>query len=219
MAELADFLPDVEPFCEMVPAPIAERAILHACREFCDKSGYWHEDQLFATVTDESGTGEYTLTFAAGTELSSLRNPIHHGNQEVFLKSPEWLSTNFADDWRTKTNEKATYFTMTSKVIVRLVGYPTVAVTNDLRVTKILRPSLTAPTVDNTLAGDWSEAIGWGAIARIKATPNKPYTDLRVVDAYIAAFNDACDRAQSKAIAMWQDRRHQRQRRAAGSYF
>lgn len=193
--------------------------ILHAVREFCSKSGYWRDDQLFTTVTGASGTGEYTLTMAAGTELVSVVTPILHGNKPVSLRNEEWLTANYAEDWRTQTAEKATYFTMKSKAIVRLVPYPTVAVVDDLRVTRILRPSLVSPTVDDTVQADWSEQIGWGALARLKAMPERQWTDLTTADAYLEMFREACDEGQSRAIAKWQDRRFQRQRTTVGRYF
>lgn len=219
MATLADFLPDVQPYCDGVPIPIAERAILHAAREFCSKSGYWRDDQLFDTVTDESSTGAYTLTLAAGRELVSLVTPIYHGSKQVYLKNEEWLSADYAEDWRTQTGETALFFTMSAKTIVRLVPYPTVAVVDDLRVTRILRPSLVSPTVDDTVLGDWSEQIGWGALARLKAMPERQWTDLTTADGYLEQFQNACNEGQSRAIAKWQDRRFQRQRTTVGRYF
>ena len=115
MAALSAFLPDVEPHCQKVPIPTAERAILHAAREFCEKSGYWRVEQLFTTVTDESATGQYTLTFTAGSELVSVVNPIYHGKEEVYLKSEQWLYANYTKEWRTRTGQQADYFIMPSK--------------------------------------------------------------------------------------------------------
>ena len=219
MATLADFLPDVQPHCDGVPIAVAERMILHAVREFCSKSGYWRDDQLFTTVTDESATGAYTLTLAAGTELVSVVTPILHGNKPVTLQNEEWLTEYYAEDWRTQTGETATFFTMSAKTIVRLVPYPTVAVADDLRVTRILRPSLASPTVDDTVHADWCEQIGWGALARLKAMPERQWTDLTTADAYLEMFKDACNDGQSRAIAKWQDRRFQRKRTVAGHQF
>ena len=219
MATLADFLPDVQPHCDGVPIPVAERAVLHAAREFCSKSGYWREDELFETVTDESATGEYTLTPAAGTELATVVTPIMHASKPVYLKNEEWLTENYRETWRALTGEQAQFFTMTAKTVVRLVPYPLTAVANDLRVTKILRPSLTSPVVDATVLADFSEQIGFGAIARLKAMPGKTWTDLDTVDAYLARFEDGISEAKSRAIAKWQDRTHQRGRRTQGLYF
>ena len=219
MADLADFLPDVQPFCAGVPVPIAERAILHATREFCEESGWWRSEQTFTTVTDESGTGEYTLTLASGQNLVSVITPIHHSNYPVTLKTEEWLTEQYALDWRTKTAEQAKHFTMSSKVIVRLVPYPTVAVANDLRVWKILKPALTSPTVDDTIRDDWSEQIGLGALARLNMQIGQPWGDANLAAVRYAQFREAVREAKAKAVAKWQDRRHQKQRRTVGHHF
>ena len=219
MAELADFLPDVLPWCPGVSVPLAERAVLHAVREFCEYSGWWRATELFETVTDESATGEYALTLAAGTQLVSVQNPVEHGGAQVFLKSEAWLAENYSKDWRTQTAEQARFFTMTDKTTVRLVPYPTTAVADDLRVVKILKPALTAPTVDDTVLEDWSEAVGWGAVARLKAQPNVAWTDQKDAAAKLLLFEDAKQKAKSKAIAAWQDRNFQRNRRVSGHHF
>jgi len=219
MATLEDFLPDVQPYCQGVPIPTAERAVLHALREFCAKSAYWREDETFTTVTDETGTGEYTVTLDAGTELASLLIPITHSDIPIYLKNEVWLTENYAPDWRARTAEQARYFTMSAPDIIRLVPYPTAAVTDDLRVTKILQPALNAPTVDDVVL-DYIEGIAMGAVARLMKMPNQEWTDQRgtSADAMMVAFNDACDDAKSIAIAKWQDRSHQRPRRVKGHY-
>lgn len=219
MADIADFLPDVLPYCPGVPDPLAERAILHAVREFCSDSGYWRGEQLFDTVTDATGTGEYTLTLAAGTDLVSVVTPIEHGVNQVHLKTEEWLRDNYAFDWRTRTNENAAYFTMKAKTIIRLVPYPTVAVVDGLRVATILGPSLIAPTVDNDVRDDWSEQIGWGALARLKAQPGQEWSDAPGSAMYRAQFDLAKDDAFTLGLAKWQSRRFQRNRTTRGYYF
>ncbi|MCP5230900.1 MAG: hypothetical protein H6948_02200 [Zoogloeaceae bacterium] len=219
MADLADFLPDVLPWCVGVSAPLAERAVLHAAREFCEYTGWWRSDELFTTVTDESATGEYALTLATGTALVSVLNPIWHASVPVYLKPAAWLTENYTKDWRTKTGEQADFFTMTAKATVRLVPYPTTAVADDLRVTKILKPALTSPTVDDTVLDDWSEAIGWGAVARLKAQPGQAWSDQNDAAAKLLLFEEAKQKAKSKAVADWQDRNFQRNRRVAGHHF
>lgn len=220
MATLEDFLPDVQPLCPGVPIPTAERAVLHAVREFCSISAYWQEEQTFTTVTDASGTGEYTVTLTAGSDLVSLLIPITHKTNPVYLKNEVWLTENYATDWRTRTGEQAGYFTMASPIIVRLVPYPTVAVAGDLRLVKILWPALTSPIISDVVL-DYIEAIGQGAAARLMMMPGQPWTDERGTRAtmLMGAFGKACDDAKSLAIAKWQDRSHQRTRRTTGRYF
>lgn len=218
-ATLSDFLPDVLPWCEGVPAVLAERAILHALREFCTESGYWRATQTFETVTDESGTGEYTLTIAAGQDLASVVTPLEQGNAQPVLKTEEWLATNFRADWRTVTGDEAKYFVMPSKTTVRLVPYPTVAVAGGLRVQHVLRPALITPSIDDLLHAEWSEQIGWGAQARIKADVNQAWSDAAGAEAKRAMFEDAIDKAFSHGLAGQQSRKFQRGRRVQGHYF
>ena len=220
MATLEDFLPDVQPYCPGVPIPTAERAVLHALREFCTISAYWREDQTFTTVTGASGTGEYTVTLAAGSDMASLLIPITHKNNPVYLKNEVWLTENHAKDWRTRTGEQAKYFTMSAPTIVRLVPYPTIAVVGDLRITKILWPTLTSPLIDDIVL-DYAEEISKGASARLMMMPGQQWTDERGLRAasLMLAFKEGCDDAKSKAIAKWQDRSHQRTRRTRGHFF
>lgn len=219
MAALADFLPDVQPYCEGVPAPLAERAILHALREFCRRSGYWYDDETFEALTDESATGEYTLTLATGTELASVKTPIEHNDLPVPLVTEEWLTTNYSKDWRTLAGEQAKYFVMTAKTVVRLVPYPEVALADAIRVRKILRPALATPTIDDLLLTEWSEQIGYGAQSRLKQDTGKPWADPQGAQTKFAQFEDAIHKAKSMAIAGRQDRTFQRQRRTVGRYF
>ena len=219
MAAIEDFLPDVQPYCEGVPVPLAERAILHAVREFCSKTGYWRSEELFTTVTDESSAGKYTLTIAGGTELVSVMNPIYHSDTPIFLKSEAWLGKNYAENWRTQTGQQARYFTMAAKAVVQLVPYPTAAVSDDLRVPFVLRPALASPTVDDLVRDDWSQHIAWGALAELTAIPDKSWTDLKMAAVYAARFEEAKDEGQSRAIAMYQDPRFQRERTTMGHYF
>ncbi|MBX9609692.1 MAG: hypothetical protein K2Y51_26015 [Gammaproteobacteria bacterium] len=217
MATLEDFLPDVLPHCPGAPIPVAERQLLHAIRDFCARSSYWRADQLFTTVTDEVAAGEYQVAPPAGAYLASVLIPIEHAGEPLFLRTPEWLAENYSTQWRTATGAPA-YFTMTTPTRVRLVPYPTVAVTNDLRVTQILQPALSSPTLDDVLL-DYVEAIGQGAAARLKMMPDQQWTNEQVGVALGALFEEAIEEAKSMAIAKWQDRRHQRKRKTMGYYF
>lgn len=219
MATLEDFLPDVLPHCAGVPAPLAERAVLHALREFCTRSGYLRATATFETVTDESATGEYTLAPVAGLEVASVVTPIEHGTVQPRLVTEEWLAVNYRSDWRTVTGDEARYFVAPAKTVVRLVPYPTTAVAGDLRVSYVVRPALTSPTIDDLLLEEWSEAIGWGAQARLKMEGNKPWSDANGAAAKLEMFADAVDKAFSMGLAGQQDRKFQRQRRVTGHYF
>jgi len=75
MADIVDFLPQVIQECPGCPDPTAELAILNTLREICADTGYWREEQIFSLVTDESATGEYTLTVSEGQVLESVISP------------------------------------------------------------------------------------------------------------------------------------------------
>lgn len=216
----ADFLPDVLPFVQGCPTALAERAILHSVREFCEFSGIWWEDQLIDTVTDEVTTGVYQLAAAtAGAEILSVKDPIYHQDQTALLKTPEWLQENYASDWRTKTSTRAKYYTMPTKTRLQLVPYPTVAGVADLRVTLLLRPALVSPYIGQLVLDEYSESISWGARARLKNDPSQDWFDKGSTVELIARFEQAKDRAKSLAKAMGQDRRHQDKRTTRGYHF
>jgi len=219
MATLTGLLPQVLPECPGVPRPVALNAVRNAAREFCERSLYWQADHApITTVTDESGTGEYTLTMPTGAQLVSVLDPIHHNNYPVYQKTERWLEENQVT-WRTKVGDQANWWHYAGVNIVRLVPYPTTAQTNSLLISMALKPDTTSDELDDRTNNDWYEHIASGAKARLMLMPNKQWSDEKLAEINLAIFNQGISDAFSKAISGFQNQKADRNNRGKAHFF
>lgn len=223
MATPADFLPDVLVYFDALPALQAERAILHAAREFCEVSGYWREDVTFAAVTGEydypNYPGVYALTVPTGAELHTVITPAYHDGQPVHLQSAEYLSRRYDTQWLTRTGTRARFMVALPSNRVRFVPYPTDADGTEITVTIVLRPAIANTLISDEVHARFAEQISVGARARLRDEPGTPYYEPRIALALRQRFEDYMADAKALAIADRQDRRHQRDKRTRSSHF
>lgn len=174
---LTDIAPLVVIHTPMVPSPIIEHHILLAVRELCTQCRVWQTDISLTTT----GATTEALTAPLNTEIvdplpkasyfvsstATTGRPIElRAMGQVIERDPSWASRTGTPEW----------FVLPDLNKVILIPKPPTAAVVKFRV--CLRPTLTATSFDDRVGSYFNEQIARGALARIFAMRNRPWTDL-----------------------------------------
>ena len=198
-AQVRDVIADIPE----VPAFIAARQYLRACRVLCEKARVWRLD---GTITTGAGAPLEDLSdvFPDNTELVDLitLKPAE-GGTPVKPKTQAWLDTNWTD-WRTQEALVARYYVLEENNTIRFVPVPSETVTDAYYFRAAIKPTLSAEEIDDLLVNKYDEVLIHGAKAYLFMTPRKPWTDLQMAQYHQAAFLAAIPDARSEATDEFQ---------------
>ena len=179
------FLPEVLQYAPSAPDIIATNAIRNACVEFGETTRYLQQDMTPLNIV--AATSAYTP--AVGTDLVFIDVVQAWANNALLIgKAPEELARIYRwQDWRTVTGAP-TYITREIRTQIILVPQPVVAVTSGLTARIAVGPSRSSSTVDNEVLERFLEVIVDGALARLYATPDQPYSNPQMAAMRAVAF-------------------------------
>lgn len=170
------FLPEVMLSADQVPQMIALNAIRNTCIDFCIDSSFWQATQTAVLLS--SSDFPYTHVPPAGANVSRVLSVVVEGSpfpipptniDELDAKVPEW---------RTKTGTPVAYFQTGANDIV-LFPLPNKPMNVTFRVA--YAPTRTSTAVVDTVYEYFQEDIVAGALSRLFAIPNKPWTNPNLV--------------------------------------
>lgn len=169
------------PELPMCPVPLINDAIMVAVQTLCDEA-----DLITDTVsfTSEIGTRKYTLTIPSGFKLSrvsSVRTTSYPNGLDI-------TSQTEADQVVDNGTPRTYYVDGLNKVC--LVNTPDVAET--VNVTVVLKPELTATTLEDVFYDTHLDTIMAGTKARLMLMPGKPWTNFELGAAYEIQFRKDC---------------------------
>lgn len=179
---------DVLPEAIGIPIPTAERALLRAAQEFCEKTGVWWAD--LDTVRTRNGGGD--ISPPRDAIVVKIVGAALNG-RDIGLEVPNASTT--AD--RAGTTHGKTRFQTLDMTTFTIMPEPA----DDLPViiTAWLKPTDDADGIPDHVGDQWSEAIAAGALARILAMSKTDWTNVGRAADKDKEFKAAIGRAQVRA--------------------
>lgn len=188
---LKNFLPNIYPHvrdCNEISAIVALR---DACRDFCKRTNAWQYDS--GEIVFRAGTSEVSVEVPPGAAVASLLN-VYVGSTQLVYKSREHLFTAYGPDWRTMQGQPRYYFHNASSGSIVIVPQPDKDMTGSMLVACM--PTSTSRDMDGDILDRYSEAIVYGAVARLCDTPNRPYSDQRRASDLFTRYSRAAAQAK-----------------------
>ncbi|WP_159953052.1 hypothetical protein [Rhizobium sp. 18065] len=204
MIDIDEFLPEVMRYAPNASDFVAQRFLLQAARDLCDRLKIWRENDTFE-VTDSTNEGVCTIRDADIVSIDAAR--LNGVSLEPQTNS--WLDEN-QPGWSLADAPvaPARYITQLEPNTVTVVP----KATGTMTVRLVLKPARDATSMPAFLLDEYSEEIGRGAAGRILTDPNSDNPQLGLD--HRQWFKDRLDSLSFKAV-MGQ---HRARPRAKGSY-
>lgn len=194
MKAWAEFYPYTLPELPGVPAPMLDHGLRQAATDFCERSKVYV--QRLAAVSAVAGQMAYTLTLPEDTELVEVVEVLYKG-KPLEPEAPEYLAGQYGD-WRAKTGQPHHYLHRGSDELL-LVPAPAEDASSSIVVDAALKPSSTAPGIDDWVFSRWRDAIATGAKARLMTMAGRPWSRPDLAPFYDAMFAAAIRQAAAAA--------------------
>jgi hypothetical protein len=193
MASYEEFLPHVLPY---VPACFEGQAVIavrNTCIDFCRDSLVLQQD--LDPIGVQLGVNTYDVDVPSGYLLSQVLS-LYYKGMRLERKSQLELERLYTRDWQSLSGTPKVFTQLTPDTITVALN-PSEQASNALTGRIAITPTRSSTSVDNILFDRYLDEIASGAIARLKLTPDQPYTDLKGAAAYGAAFRSGASRARS----------------------
>lgn len=188
MKPLSDFFPRMLPYLPACSKPLAAQAVLDSAIAFCEQTDFVREDlDPLATM---AGLSAYELDAPTHQQVARVLRVRVAGRD---LKP---LPADNVRSMAPRKGEPAYYHATRNTSTLELQLYPTPDKAYPLVATVSLRPTRTAPELEDDLFGLWIEPIVAGAIARAMLVPGQAFTDQASAQGFMAQAQVGINRAR-----------------------
>ena len=191
------FLPYVMPLVPNAPEPTVVFHIRNACIDFC--KGSLLLEQEMEAVTTTLGEGTYEIPVPDDTKLAHIID-LFYMNRTLFRRTPAEISARTSRDWMNLMGA-VQFYTQFTPNEVTLALAPDRTDVNALTGLIAVIPTRASTTVDDTILERYPEEIAHGAVSKIYAIPNQPFSDPKAALMYGRQFSADIANARSKAAA------------------
>lgn len=194
------FLDYVLPHVPGCTNEIALLAIRNTCIDFCEKSMILERDHDPVTIV--AGIIDYDLGPPTGyrvvqvkkawyktTELTTP-SPDEVGRPEIYNKLFKGADVSRSDPNRIIQKDETTF---------TVYPIPLETVPNSLTMRVALKPTRASSNIEDVIFEDYAEIIGYGALARLQLSPNKPYTNPQGAVAHLGLYQSGLNTARQRA--------------------
>jgi len=177
--DLDAFMPAIRPYAPGCANVTAFAAIRLAAIEFCERTKLWRWEDDFDILANDCEQ----ITTPYGSVLHEIDKVLFDGN-ELERATPSWLDA-VEPGWRTGSLTGIPNFvTQTEMNTIRLVP----GQDGHVNIYVWLKPSADAKQLPDFLSDQYREVIAAGALARLLAQPNQPYTNMTNSSGYAVLF-------------------------------
>lgn len=170
----SSFIKYIRPYLKGCPDKIIQEMVIRNTQKFCVETHCYHAQATNITVT--SGTSEYSLAFSGSVEpLTILWARI--GADYLKEISEEKLRSWEGIDWREDTGSPSTHYFLTDDLQILLYPEPSATLTTSLEVMCIVKPTLTATSIDDFIYQRYWDIIAEGVLFDLKRMPNAAWSD------------------------------------------
>lgn len=169
------YLPEVLPYAPNCSELVAINAIRNAVIEFCTETWYWEYDCYpqpgIATIN------EYTPDVPDFTKLLGIVD-VWYGGKPLYPQTHGSLRRMYgASDYRLADGAPRYWYSKNPDNII-LVPFPDEEnAGSDLTIACAIAPLRKSTGAADSIYERYAEVIAMGALARLKATPDQPYSD------------------------------------------
>lgn len=165
------------------PDPVVAHALLHASREFFERTRTWTVWQ--DTITTSAGTLDYDFELSQNTEIVKvLRATINSIDLAVMSEN------DLPSSWRTGANRMTGLVTSDRRTFSVV---PARAAGMTIQTFCALKPGNNALGIEDVLFAQFAEEISTGAKARLLSTPKRDYSDIGAAMLYRDQFDQSCN--------------------------
>jgi hypothetical protein len=190
------WLPWVIPHAPGLPPIAARLNVLAAAIEFCERSRVWKYTP--AAFAAELGVGTYAIPCPDQAD-AVIVEAVRYNGEALIEKTPDQLGELYPD-WRNETPDAPVYYTALDQDSFTVVPAPSVDLAGALAIDGAYKPDRDGTTLPAILYRNYLEGIASGALARILAAPNKPWSDPQGAMFHGHEFNTAIAEASGEAI-------------------
>jgi len=219
---LTDLVPDVLEHVPGASDPQVESVLRKTLIDFLRRSKLLHFDHPAISVVADQAT--YTLQNPCGFQILHIRSatldghPLIQTSEEYLDLQWQELSRGFGwryqiseprpaqpvDDWRLAVSELPGLFYQLNPNQLTLVGKPTVAIADALRVKLVVIPTRAVEAIPRWIFNTWHQGIVAGVVGNLKLMPDMPWSDRQAAGAYIDAYNAAVGAAEGSGLRGFQ---------------
>lgn len=187
-----EWLPAIQPYVPNCPSPMIIEAVRQACIDFCESSGYLRANlDPFNTVQSDD---TYELTAPIDTVVCRVLH-VRCGDRTVEAATQESLEQE-TNRWRSLSGPPVRYIQPDQDTIIL---NPVPNGIEAVYVFATLRPSQASGGVDDQIFERFKDRITSGALARLMAMPNLPWSNPELsgyhAGIYGGGVSDAADSA------------------------
>lgn len=191
--EYTEFLPYVSPYAPNLAEPTALAHIRNACIEFCRESLLLQTDIDPIDIT--TGQNTYFIDSPIGTEITQVQS-LYYKGLRLERKSQYELERAYTRDWQSLAGTPKVYTQFNPNEVV-LVLNPQEDAVAGLTGRICYIPMRNSTKVDKIVFERFAEVIADGALSRILAIPNEPFTDPNTAVIRRASFKAGIANAQA----------------------
>jgi len=184
MAQIADLIEPLFPYCGAAPDELLITKYRESARAFLTKTRAW---RVALVATQGANTGNYVLTVPTGAEAFDFSFARNNESKLTKLTLEQSISRG---DPLTGTARGARMGVLSAIVVMPDPGSDISAL---LTGSVMLRPTLTAAVLETDIADRYAEAIEFGALQRILRVPKEEWTDFEASLYYGALFEAAIE--------------------------
>lgn len=177
--QLKKLLPTLQPMVPGCPETELLRYLAEAAAEFCAVSEVWRSG--LDEVDTEVGTALYEIDVPTGSKLENILWVTLDGN-ELYRVSDTAVPPRVSMSSGTPTR----YAIFNDENIVL---YPTPDKAYTLKITAILKPALTAKSIESFLYETYGRVIAHGAAGKLLSIPDKQWTNPDLAAAGFSSFH------------------------------
>lgn len=168
MKPVSDFYPRLAAYVMGCPEPTMAQALVDASIAFCDDSmAIRHRLDAFTTFPGEAF---YGMDAPAQQTISRVLDVWVNGGRLAATVADE------VNDGSSSRGSPSTFYSRRNDSQLELVLYPTPDATLNVTAEVALRPLRSATSLENDLFDLWMDAIITGAMSRIYAIPDQPFS-------------------------------------------
>jgi hypothetical protein len=195
---IADLTPLILPFVRDCSAPAAIVAARFACIEFY-KLTLWQQEQL-EPVDLQAGRAIYEIeTLPDTVPATVMRVEVAGRSTPLTFKTKDELDQLYGSQWTTLVGNPL-YVTQIEPGEIILVPGPDADVVDGMKLLVAVQPTPDAVEIDDSVFNYYSEALAYGARARLVETAGQPYYDPQSAPMLWGRFYGGCSEAKARRM-------------------
>jgi hypothetical protein len=200
MSAYTDFLDFVMPHVPGASTAIVTHEIRNTVIDFCKRSLVLQRDHDPITVV--KGTIDYDFEPPTGYLVVRVMKAWVEGREidpvaPDYIQDPIFYNQSYAG--AVKTLSSPLIYTQKDERSVSIYPFPDKTISLGLTMRVALKPTVASTTCENFILEDYAEVIAHGALFRLMASPNKPYTEPTLAAAQSQMFESGLNLARQSA--------------------